>query len=56
MYLIILLANTAFGLPVVSCFTCRLTFKTYQNPRGVLGIPGDGDDRMEPNVKTQKNP
>ena len=23
---------------------------------GVLGISSDGDDRMEPEVKTQKNP
>ena len=23
---------------------------------GVLGISSDGDDRMEPKVKTQKNP
>ena len=26
------------------------------NPGGVLGISSDGDDRMEPKVKTQKNP
>ena len=26
------------------------------NPGGVLGISSDGDDRMEPIVKTQKNP
>ena len=32
----------SLGLPVV--------------PRGVLGISSDGDDRMEPKVKTQKNP
>ena len=25
------------------------------NPGGVLGISSDGDDRMEPKVKTQKN-
>ena len=25
-------------------------------PGGVLGISSDGDDRMEPKVKTQKNP
>ena len=25
-------------------------------PGGVLGISSDGDDRMEPIVKTQKNP
>ena len=25
-------------------------------PEGVLGISSDGDDRMEPKVKTQKNP
>ena len=25
-------------------------------PGGVLGILSDGDDRMEPKVKTQKNP
>ena len=25
-------------------------------PGGVLGISRDGDDRMEPKVKTQKNP
>ena len=24
--------------------------------QGVLGISSDGDDRMEPKVKTQKNP
>ena len=27
-----------------------------ETPRGVLGISSDGDDRMEPKVKTQKNP
>ena len=26
------------------------------NPGEVLGIASDGDDRMEPKVKTQKNP
>ena len=26
------------------------------SPGGVLGISSDGDDRMEPKVKTQKNP
>ena len=25
-------------------------------PGGVLGISNDGDDQMEPKVKTQKNP
>ena len=28
----------------------------WYDPRGVLGISSDGDDRMEPKVKTQKNP
>ena len=28
---------------------------TSRFPRGVLGISSDGDDRLEPNVKTQKN-
>ena len=28
---------------------------TVRSPRGVLGISSDGDDRMEPKVKTQKN-
>ena len=27
-----------------------------KSPGGVLGISSDGDDRMEPKVKTQKNP
>ena len=27
-----------------------------QGPGGVLGISSDGDDQMEPKVKTQKNP
>ena len=27
-----------------------------KTPSGVLGISSDGDDRMEPKVKTQKNP
>ena len=27
-----------------------------ETPGGVLGISTDGDDRMEPKVKTQKNP
>ena len=31
-------------------------FLSTEIPRGVLGISSDGDDRMEPNVKTQKNP
>ena len=26
------------------------------SPGGVLGISSDGNDRMEPEVKTQKNP
>ena len=32
---------------------CHSNSKT---PGGVLGISSDGDDRMEPKVKTQKNP
>ena len=28
----------------------------HKAQRGVLGISSDGDDRMEPKVKTQKNP
>ena len=31
--------------------------RSNPNPSGgVLGISSDGDDRMEPKVKTQKNP
>ena len=29
---------------------------TEYTPRGVLRISSDGDDWMEPEVKTQKNP
>ena len=31
-------------------------FSLRPAPGGVLGISSDGDDRMEPKVKTQKNP
>ena len=30
--------------------------KEFARGGGVLGISSDGDDRMEPKVKTQKNP
>ena len=30
--------------------------RPVETPEGVLGIPSDGDGRMEPKVKTQKNP
>ena len=34
----------------------ELTAAVVSTPGGVLGISSDGDDRMEPKVKTQKNP
>ena len=46
---------------VFKASACGLTPKTHLRspitpPGGVLGISSDGDDRMEPKVKTQKNP
>ena len=46
---------------LVSLSTKPLTAATIHvsiihTPRGVLRISSDGDDRMEPKVKTQKNP
>ena len=33
-----------------------VSFNGADSPGGVLGISSDGDDRMEPKAKTQKNP
>ena len=43
------------GLPK-GCLSLAISQTHDQNPRGVLAISSDGDDRMEPKVKTQKNP
>ena len=37
-------------------FSKTKTRDTDVIPQGVLGISSDGDDQMEPKVKTQKNP
>ena len=60
---------SAWGLMGVSWMACHrhtswplpnyfLNFSTFSHktPGRVLGISSDGDDRMEPKVKTQKNP
>ena len=36
--------------------SCGKQCLEWLNPRGVLRISSDGDDRMEPKVKTQRNP
>ena len=36
--------------------TCRKETRWVTHPGGVLGISSDGDDQMQPKVKTQKNP
>ena len=43
---------TALLIIIMFCSFQRL----HIHPGGVLGISSDGDDRMEPKVKTQKNP
>ena len=37
-------------------FSKTKTRDTDVIPQGVLGVSSDGDDQMEPKVKTQKNP
>ena len=43
---------------LITALLIIITFCSFQcyHPGGVLGISSDGDDRMEPKVKTQKNP
>ena len=59
--------NTNFGFLIVKADVCAVAMAASISingyidqyiigPGGVLGISSDGDDRMEPKVKTQKNP
>ena len=45
---------------LITALLIIITFCSFQcytyTQGGVLGISSDGDDRMEPKVKTQKNP